>query len=60
MGVAKWTVWIEASRPDGVTERIEIAAIERDLSSPRPEDLGFGLPKPRICAEICSRISRWL
>jgi hypothetical protein len=33
MAVARWTVWLEATRPDGTTERVEIAALERDLSS---------------------------
>ena len=33
MGVAKWTVCVEAVRPDGAIERIEIATLERDLSS---------------------------
>lgn len=40
MSVAKWAVWVEATRPDGPTERMEIATLERDMSSPTPDDLG--------------------
>jgi hypothetical protein len=41
MAMVNWKVWVEASRPDGTTERVEVAAIERDLSSACPEDLGL-------------------
>ncbi len=43
MAVARWTVWVEATRSNGATERIEIAALERDFSSPGPDDLGLRL-----------------
>ena len=47
MAVAKWTVWVEAARPDGTTERIEIATLERDLSSHDPGDLGLRLAETK-------------
>jgi hypothetical protein len=47
MAVAKWTAWVEAMRPDGTAERIEIAVIERDLSSPGPDDLGLRLTEAK-------------
>ena len=31
---ASWTVLFETKQADGATERIEIAALERDISSP--------------------------
>lgn len=47
MAMAKWTVWVEAARPDGTTERIAIAALERDLSSHDPGDLGLRLAETK-------------
>jgi hypothetical protein len=40
---ASWTVLVETKRADGTTERIKIAALERDVSSPSPDDLGLRL-----------------
>ena len=40
MAAAKWTVCVEAVRPDGAIKRIEIATLERDLSSYEPGGLG--------------------
>lgn len=47
MAVAKWTVCLEAGRPDGTTERIEIAAFQRDWSSQDPGDLGLRLAEAK-------------
>ena len=47
MAAAKWTVWVEARQPDGSVERVEIGAIERDLSSPGPDDLGLRLAEAK-------------
>ena len=43
MTEARWTVLVETKRTDGGTERIEIASLERDVSSPTPDDLGLRL-----------------
>jgi len=40
---AKWTVWVEAARLAGTAGRIEIAALERDLSSHDTGDPGLRL-----------------
>jgi hypothetical protein len=40
MAMAKWTACVEAVRPDGAIKRIEIATLERDLSSYEPGGLG--------------------
>jgi len=37
MTEARWTVFVETKRADGGTERVEIAALERDVSWPAPE-----------------------
>ena len=59
MAVAKWTVWVEAARSDGSTERIEIAALERDLSSPTPDDLGLRLAEAKdLLLKLQSYLSR--
>jgi hypothetical protein len=47
MAAAKWTVVIETTGADGATERIEIAAVERDISSPTPDDLGLRLAEAK-------------
>lgn len=44
---AKWAVLVEATRADGTTERIEIAALERDVSSPTLDDLGLRLAEAK-------------
>ena len=40
---AKWAVLVETTRADATTERIEIAALERDVASPTLDDLGLRL-----------------
>src|ERR1700744_3068930 len=47
MAAAKWTVIVETTGADGATERIEIAAVERDISSPAPDDLGLRLAEAK-------------
>jgi hypothetical protein len=47
MAGAKWTVLVETTGADGATERIEIAALERDISSPTPDDLGLRLAEAK-------------
>jgi hypothetical protein len=47
MAVSRWTVWVEAARPDGTTERVEVAGLERDLSSPGLDDLGLRLAEAK-------------
>ncbi len=44
---ASWTVLVETKQADGTTERIELAALERDVSSPLPNDLGLRLAKAK-------------
>jgi hypothetical protein len=44
---AKWTILVETTGADGATERIEIAALERDLSSPTPDDIGLRLAEAK-------------
>jgi hypothetical protein len=44
MAGAMWTVLVETTGADGgATARIEIAAMERDMSSPASDDLGVRL-----------------
>ena len=38
---------VETARADGTTERVEIAALERDLTSPVPDDLDLRLDEAR-------------
>ena len=47
MTEARWTVLVEAKRADGRTERIEIASLERSVSSPSPDDLGLRLAEAK-------------
>ena len=42
-----WRVLVETTAADGTIERIEIAALERDLSSPVPDDLGLRLEEAK-------------
>ena len=44
---ASWTVLVETKRADGTTERIEIAALKRDISSPAADDLGLRLAEAK-------------
>lgn len=44
---ASWTVLVETKQADGTTERIEVAALERDVSSPPPNDLGLRLAEAK-------------
>ncbi len=44
---AKWTILVETTGADGATERIEIAALERDLSSRTPDDIGLRLAEAK-------------
>jgi hypothetical protein len=45
--MAKWTVWVEATRPDGLSERIEIITLERNLSSLSSDDFGVRLAEAK-------------
>ncbi len=47
MAATRWTVWIEAARPDGTSERHEVGSVRRDLSSPDPADLGLRLAEAK-------------
>jgi len=44
---ATWTVLVKTTRADGMTECVEIAAFERDLYSPVPDDLGLRLEEAK-------------
>lgn len=44
----RWTVVVEAKGADGETERIEIATLQRDVSSPTPADLGLRLVEAKL------------
>jgi hypothetical protein len=59
MAMAKWTVWVEARQPDGTTERVEIAAIDRDLASPGPDGLGLRLTEAKdLLRDLQSHLSQ--
>lgn len=47
MAATRWTVWVEAVRPDGTIERHEVGSVRRDLSSPNPADLGLHLAEAK-------------
>lgn len=47
MAATRWTVWVEAARPDGTIERHEVGSVRRDLSSPNPADLGLHLAEAK-------------
>lgn len=47
MTEARWTILVEAKRADGRTERIEIASLERNVSSPTPDELGLRLAEAK-------------
>ena len=57
MTEARWTVLVEAKRADGGTERIEIASLERNVSSPTPDDLGLRLAEAK---ELILRLQSFL
>jgi hypothetical protein len=44
---ASWTVLVETRQADGTTARIEIATLERDISSPTAADLGLRLAEAK-------------
>jgi len=54
---AKWTVVVETKRIDGGIDRIEIAALERNVSSPTPDDLGLRLAEAK---ELLLRLQSFL
>ena len=54
---AKWTVVVETKRIDGGIDRIEIAALERDVTSPTPDDLGLRLAEAK---ELLLRLQSFL
>lgn len=47
MAATKWTVWVEAARPDGTSERHAVGSVRRDLSSSDPADLGLRLAEAK-------------
>ena len=57
MTEARWTVLVETKRADGGTERIEIASLERNVSSPTPDDLGLRLAEAK---ELILRLQSFL
>jgi len=57
MTEARWTVLVETKRADGRTERIEIASLERNVSSPTPDDLGLRLAEAK---ELLLRLQSFL
>jgi hypothetical protein len=54
---ARWTVVVETKRADGGTERIVIAVLERDVSSPTSDDLGLQLAEAK---ELLLRLQSFL
>jgi hypothetical protein len=50
MAGARWTVVVETKRTDGGTERIEVAVLERNVSSPTPDDLDLRLVEAKSCS----------
>ena len=54
---AKWTVVVETKRIDSGIDRIEIAALERNVSSPTPDDLGLRLAEAK---ELLLRLQSFL
>ena len=57
MTEARWTVLVETSRADGGTERIELASLERNVSSPMPDDLGLRFAEAK---ELLLRLQSFL